>query len=97
MNTIIIVIIVLVVLFGMGVGVYFIMTQSDKPPTSVASFFNSILPAQKCLPKLDEVDSYGATYVIDSTGKCMVDTCKPGYNFYYGKPGSMQDKFKRCQ
>jgi len=89
------IILFLLVLLIIGISLFFILRKPLGAPGK-SSMFDPLFPSQKCTPKLDEIDAYAATYIKDADDKCVADTCKPGYNFYYSDPKSI-NKFKRCQ
>lgn len=80
----------------MGITLYFIFKNPSPLEGDNSSLFDPLFPPESCIPKLDEVSDYAATYIKDSDGKCVVNSCKPGYTFYYGDPKSI-NKFRRCQ
>jgi hypothetical protein len=88
------IILFIVMLVLIGISLFFVLRKPGVPGTP--SMFDPLFPSQKCTPKLDEIDAYAATYIKDSDDKCVADTCKPGYSFYYSDPKSI-NKFKRCQ
>ena len=92
----ILLIIFIIIWLLIGVTLYFILRNPKYFEGTESSLFDPLLPSESCTPKLDEVSDYAATYIKDSDGKCVVNTCKPGYTFYYSDPKSI-NKFRRCQ
>ena len=93
----ILIFIFLLVLLIIGISLLLIIRKQPSPTGDASlSILDSLLPPAKCTPKLEEMEEYVATYVLDSDGKCLPETCKPGYNLYYSDPKSI-NKFKRCQ
>ena len=87
-------IIFVILLLLIAVTLFFILRMPPAPSTKPAE--DNFFPDQKCTPTLNQVDEYAATYIVDSDGDCVPNTCKPGYNLYYSDPKSI-NKFKRCQ
>jgi len=95
----ILIVIFVIILLLISVTIYFLLRKApstaDDTPDSLSRAIDGFFKT-KCTPTLDETDAYAATYILDSDNRCVPDTCKPGYTFYYGDPKSV-NKFKRCQ
>jgi hypothetical protein len=91
----ILVILLVIIWILIGITLYFVIKKNPSTGTETPES-DPLFPSESCIPKLDEVSEYAATYIKDSDGKCVVNTCKPGYTFYYGDPKSI-NKFRRCQ
>jgi hypothetical protein len=92
----ILVILLIIIWVLIGITLYFILKNPKPFESTESSVDDPLFQSESCIPKLDEVSEYAATYIKDSDGKCVVNSCKPGYTFYYGDPKSI-NKFRRCQ